>query len=326
MMRRSKWLIGVATLYTALAGCGIDRGGEPLTEVRPPPDVAQASAIVGPVEDVGVSSVRVNGVDIDTGSALFTIDGAAADAGSIKPGFYASVLVQGTQAPIVATRLSVDFALDAPVESYDETSRQITALGQVVMLDDLTQIDDALAGLDLADRAQVPTVRVSGTADAQGAILATWLGAGTGEVILTGVASNVATAQTAFDVAGQAVDYSMSGVIDVPNGSPSNGVRLRVAGGVAPDAGDPLIATSIEAAPILPAELTSGAGVTLAGFVTQFDSDEQFAVAGVDAFLGVDVEVAGGVRDDLAANRRVVVAGILQADGRLRVDAIEFVD
>lgn len=313
----------VLLLTAVLAGCGIDRGGAPIAVTFTPVPDATTDAVAGPISSKSDTGVVIAGTAIDVRSALIQINGMAADLSQLQVGHYAVVEAAFSDADnAVATLVDVTFEVIGPVDAVQGDA--LTVLGQRVVIGADTVLDDALAGLDLSDPADVPGVTVSGFADGAGTVLATRVGLDTtGALRLTGFASDVQPASFTLSIGAQPVDYSAAALIALASAAPVAGGRLTA---TFEATGPDLRAEALISAPIVPATLAAGAQVRIAGFVTTFANDADFSVAFTPAQLARGATVANGTAADLELGRLVIASGTLSGDRRLEITDLQFID
>lgn len=211
-------LAGIALAGGLVAACG---GGG----TAPAPVQAQSTTWVnGPIR--GFGSVIVNGVRFDDSAAQVTDDeGRALDTPSLRLGMEVEVTGDDAGGQPVAHGFHVHSAAVGPVEAVDAAAGTLTVIGQTVMVDAATVIDDSLPG-GLSGLAPGAVVRVYGVDDAAGVLRATRLEAadGAGHYRIVG-------AVAAFDATAQRLTIGAA-VIDVSGVSLpaalAAGTRVRV--------------------------------------------------------------------------------------------------
>lgn len=290
---------------------GIDARGAPLP-----------SAVVSKGTITGFGSVIVNGVTYNTNSATFTIDGTPGTQTDLSVGDV--IVVQGTvnddgTSP-TATSVTFDDAVEGPISAIDLTAQTMTVLGQTVRVDADTSFDDSIspASLDSLDINDV--VEVSGFFLADGSISATRieLKPAGGEFELTGIVGAVAAAT--LQINGYVVDTSAAMLDNFPNGAPEVG-QLVEAKGTGLGAAGELLATRVEFKGGDFGE--DGDQAELEGFITRFDSANDFDVEGVPVITNAQTTFENGTSADLALNRKVEVEGDINAAGDLVASNVE---
>ncbi|HVS23962.1 MAG TPA: DUF5666 domain-containing protein [Gammaproteobacteria bacterium] len=324
----------LGTIATALlvASCGIDQGGGPRAPEVPTTETVLVS---GPIDAFG--SVHVNGLALDTSRTQIRIDGHAATQADLKLGQMIRAVAVVDDASASAVSIDYEDNVVGPVAAVDAAAGELTVLGQRVRVAATTRFD-GLAGIDdlkIDDRVAVSGIPLPGNA-----VLATYVArAAAGEASeVAGTITSADTAALRFELGALTVDYSRAVLIEVPGGSPAPNIVVEVRGTL--DNGL-LVAERVRSLPLLPgAFMAAGTALTnteLAGAVTASipqPSAVNFAgvitarVAGVLYFGDLKVRltpatIVSGTPDDLVAGARVVVAGRIQALGR--VDATRIV-
>jgi hypothetical protein len=313
-----------------LAACGGGGGSDDNTGGTPDPggDTGGITGTgiafaIGPL--TGFGSVIVNGVTYDTSSATFDIDGVAGTQDDLELGHY--VVVTGTISDDGATGTAnnVTFGdnVEGPVSSVDSATGTIVVLGQTVVIDGGTSIDDSCPAT-LNELTGVAAVEVSGPVRADGTIVATRIEckATAGEMEVTGVVSNLNTGAMTFQINALVVDYSDALVDNFPMaGVISEGDPVESKGNNLGDAGE-LLATRVE---YKGGEFADDEGdhAEIEGFITRFDLVTDFDVSGIPVTTNGSTVYEGGVAGDLGLNLKVEVEGNFNASGVLLASKVE---
>ncbi|MEO1203470.1 MAG: DUF5666 domain-containing protein [Pseudomonadota bacterium] len=210
----------------ALAAPGIDAGGI-------------TSTSRGAITALG--GVHVNGVHFDTGAARFLINGVDGSATDLDVGKVVTVLgvVDASGKAGTAYAVVYNAIVEGPVEAVDETLGTLEVLGQTVVVTVETNFLVGAQNAGLTTGLLGDDVEVSGFRDADGRIVASFVGSRSAETThsVGGIVTAVDPATMTFAINGLDVDYSEAALIDVPGGMPEVGQRLEVAGVRDPDTG-----------------------------------------------------------------------------------------
>jgi hypothetical protein len=278
---------------------------------------------IGPV--TGFGSVIVNGVTYDTSSATFDIDGVTGSQDDLELGHY--VVVTGTISDdgATGTASNVTFGdnVEGPVSSVDSATGTIVVLGQTVVIDGGTSIDDSCPAT-LDELILVLAVEVSGPVRADGTIVATRIEckAIAGELEVTGIVSNLNAGAMTFEINALVVDYSEAMVDNFPTaGIINEGDPVEAKGIELGDAGE-LLATRVE---YKGSEFADDEGdhAEIEGFITRFAAATDFDVSGIAVTTNGSTVYEGGAAGDLGLNLKVEVEGNFNANGVLLASKVE---
>jgi hypothetical protein len=328
MTIRSNKIFPIFLTLFLLSACGGGGGSEtttppPVTTPPPTGGITRTgiSFAAGPI--TGFGSVIVNGIRYDTSGAMFTKDGLSTTQDDLAVGH--NVVVTGTidddNTNAVATTVDFDDNVEGPVSSVDAVAGIIVVLGQTVILGPDTSIDDSCPAT-LDDLLGVAAVEVSGTVNADGAIVATRIECKSvlGEMEVTGTVSNLDAAAMTFQINALVVDYSAAAMDNFPS-TISNGDPVE-AKGTNLGTGGELIATRVEFKAAL-FDGVEGDHVEIEGFITSFSSETQFEVNGVPVTTSTSTTFEGGAAADLGLNLKVEVEGEFDAAGTLVATKVE---
>ena len=278
---------------------------------------------IGPV--TGFGSVIVNGVTYDTSAAAFDIDGMVGSQDDLELGHY--VVVTGTISDdgTTGTANNVTFGdnVEGPVSSVDSAAGTLVVLGQTIVVDGGTSIDDSCPAT-LSELTGVAAVEVSGPVRADGTIVATRIEckAVAGELEVTGLVSNLNTGAMTFQINALVVDYSEAMVDNFPTAGVINeGDPVEAKGNALGDSGE-LLATRVE---YKGADLADNEGdhAEIEGFITRFASATNFDVSGIAVTSNGSTVYEGGAASDLGLNLKVEVEGEFNASGTLVATKVE---
>ena len=290
----------------------------------------------GPIE--GFGSVFVNGVEWETDSAEFEIEGSSGFSESdLREGML--VKVQGSLdaggTTGTASSISFDDNLEGPISSITPSSsgsvKTLLVLGQTVIVENgVTFFDNNDPTFNFATMAVGDVVEVSGPTNFDGSTQATFIEKkadnltdflATDDLEVKGVVMGLTA--TTFLINALIVDYSN---VQPRNGTLTNGVTVEVKGNAL--AGNTLTATDVEIKP-------AGLGVDnignaeVEGFVTDLDTSARtFRVNGqlVDYSAAAFI---GGPEEDLLNGTKVeaqgpIVSGVLLAQKVKFKESIRF--
>jgi len=263
-------------------------------------------------------SIFVNGVEFDTSGATITLDGQpscdpkAGCANPLKLGMV--VQVQGAFGASTGTAMRVDAedVVKGPVESVAGDGLSLVVLGQTVLVDNTTVIDNNI-GSSIAALKQGDLVEVHGfvkTVVSGDVVVATFIEkkGPLAEFNVAGFARNTNTITKTFTIGALTVDYHNANVNDLPGGNPVDGQLVEVKAQTAP-AGGALIATKVEPVGLALADADEA---EIEGFVTELvnNSTSDFFIGAQHVVTGSTVFV-GGLQSDIAPGVKLEVEGSL---------------
>jgi hypothetical protein len=274
-------------------------------------------------------SIEVNGTDFDTTNAVVVFNGVEVGVGddvvteNLRIGMVVSV--EGrimTDGNVVADRVFYSNNVVGPIETInpiDATTKEITVLGQIVVINVITEIEPETYGFDSIALNDV--VRVSGYRDNNGNIRATYLEDITDLNLLvfevTGVVELLNPAAQQFKINDLTVDYALIDRADLPPDFENESfveVRGEFVGGE-------LIALEIEPGDRLDGD--DGNEFEIMGFVTTVVSEFEFSIGNqvviIDENTVVVDELPGGIQPGVKLEAEGVFEG-----GVLFADEIEF--
>jgi hypothetical protein len=329
---RSSWLIAVvAASIVACGGSGHGDaanpgggGGGPIGGITG----TGAFASLGTV--TGFGSIIVNGIEYDTSTATFTIDG---DSNGSEDDLAVGdiVLVRGTidddnVTNGVAESVEFDDNVEGPIEAgsisidpVDPTAGTFVVLGQTVHFDSGTSYDDGISPPSIDGLSDGDIVEVSGLVRSDGGVQATRIELKTlqaGDMFeVTGLVSDPLTA-TSFLINDLVVDFATrSATFDnFPSGrNVAVGDLVEVKGEQILGPNDELIATRVEFKGDR-LDGNDGDHMELEGFITDFTSQQIFDVShqAVNCGAGCVVTTEGMAGGTLALNVKVEVKGQLE--------------
>lgn len=271
----------------------------------------------------GFGDLTINGSRFDADNATIQIDSQPGLLSDLKLGHVITLSGRISTAGFTgqASMVRMHSRVIGPVESVDAGNARLTVLGQLVRLAADTQfpvnINPAtLDGLAIGDR-----VRISGYADAAGAIRATRVetSATNGLLQLVGEVSGLDAGNLMFRIGQLTIDYRNVAYIDLPGGAPGNGMTVTVLG---TQSNGVLVAEQLLAGPSLGA--VGGQRVQLGGIVTRFVSLADFDVNDTFVAASAATTFSNGGSSDLQLNAELVIDGVFTAGGGLRANRIGF--
>jgi uncharacterized protein DUF5666 len=309
-------LTGVAAVITAsgssqLANAGIDAGGRP-------------GSSTGSIHRFG--SVYVNGVRFNTDNAVFIIDKRFGDESELDLGQVVSVFGSVDNDGVNGTALivSYDDLVEGPISEIDVQANRMAVLGQTVIVNNDTSFATTSHANSIGDLHENDQIEVSGFVDADGNIVATYVGdadAGNG-LAISGTINGIDAGGVGFTVNDLHVDYSGANLYDLPFGVPTVGLEVEISG-TRINADGQLVADSVWATQqdIFPGKDAHG---EVEGYITQRMTLTDFEVNGTPVRVTWSTEFENDWFFGLNLNRKVEVEGTFDADGVLVAEKIDF--
>lgn len=294
-----------------------------------------SSCTSGGIEGTGISmgtitgfgSVFVNGVEFNTDDATILVDGQVADEDDLGIGMV--VAVEGTfdnnglrgRANVITYEELVEGTVDATY--LDEET--LVVLGQTILTNLDTTFDPK--GFDSLELGNI--VEVSGWRNSKGLIQATRIEyksagfiAGTTELEITGVVEALDGSAMTFNIGGLLIDYSTAVLIGISGATLVNGLLVEVES-IGEIVGAVMMASEIEAQESIPGG-SGGFLFEIEGILTEFTSSSQFKVNGIPVRTDDQTSYENGSPEDIALDKTLEVEGILNADGILMANEIDF--
>ncbi len=290
--------------------------------VQPFPPVATSEPVTTHGVITGLGSVTVNDVRYATGGAVITIDGEPGTLVGLERGQIVTLSgeIAGAGNSGTASTIRFDANVAGPIESLDGPAGRLVVMGQTVHTGPDTLFGTAIDPSTFAGLAAGTTIRVSGFADAQGDLHATWLAATSDmDRQLIGKVRDHDIANLLFRIGRLTVDYSGALVIDLTGGAPADGMMVKVVGTLVDSI---LKAERLVTAPAVAG--TPGRRVQVAGMITRFVSPTDFALNDIAAATRAGTGFVNGLAADLGVNTEIVVDGEFGGDGSLLADRITF--
>ena len=320
MKNISVWVL----VLLGLSACGGSYSPPPSNDPPPTGGIGRTGLAIGPISNFG--SVVVNGVRYDTSSASFTVNDGPGSQADLSVGQI--VIVAGTfdnsAGSGVANQVTFDDNVTGPIDSIDAGGASFVALGQMVLVGAETSFDDSISPASLDGLSVGDVVEVSGLIDSDGSIVATRIErkAAGSQFEVHGIVASLDTTAMTFMIGSLVVDYSSAMLEDFPAGVIVDGDFVEAKGSVFGGFGE-LLATEVE---LENAEFDAdddGTHVEIEGFITRFDSPQDFAVSGIDVIADNGTVIEGGTAADLGLNVKVEVEGELNGSGVLLAAKID---
>ncbi len=196
------------------------------------------------------------------------------------------------------------------------SSASLTVLEQTILLPEGVIVEGTAA--QLSDLVVGDTVNVSGYLLANGDLSATHINrTDTGTNQLIGAISELDTINETFVINGMTVDYSSA--TNLPELANDNMVNIK--GEVDENTPARLNASTVNNGIL---ELESNDSIKIEGFITRFNSAEDFRTGLMAVFTDYQTEFIGGERNDLDLNNKIKVEGYLDQNNVLIAEKILF--
>lgn len=269
-------------------------------------------------------SIFVNGVEFETSGASISLDDTAVSENDLKIGMV--VKVQGTFNTTSGSALTVaaEDVVKGPVQSVAGDGLSLVVLGQTVLVNNTTAIDNSIPGQLITNLKPNDLVEVHGFVKDKGIISATFIELKTAfaQFHVKGFAENVNTGARTFTIGALAIDYNAADVSDLAGGHPASNQFVEVKGQNPLGVGGQLMATKVE---------PEGLGVADAGeaevegFVTSLTSTSDFFLDSQHVVTTGGTRFEGGLQSDIAFGVKLEVEGSLSG-GILTAEKVSFRD
>jgi len=303
-------MISVVGLAGLLWGCGGGDGAPAGTVSGTASGSAAASGTI-----TGFGSVFVNGKKFETNGAIFTVDGQSGSQNDLKLGMTVAVTGFFTGSQRSASSVRQEDAVEGLVQSVAADGLSLVVLGQTVLVDNTTIIDNNISGQNILNLiAGADSVEVNGHVRPDGIIQATFIEkklVGTVTPEVRGFVKNHNDGAKTFQIGALTVNYSTAIINDMPNpaGNSWNGLLVEVKGNVFNAVTTTLTATKVE--PENPGVGNNVDEFEVEGFVTQVLGPGDFFIGTTHVQTTSSTEFRGGTIDE------IVVGAKLSAEGRL---------
>jgi hypothetical protein len=273
----------------------------------------------------GFGDLVVNGARYEADDARILIDAQAGLLADLKIGHVVTLTGEISPAGLTgrASTIHMHSRVIGAVETIDVGNGRLTVLSQTIRLGPDTQYSADIEPVTLDGLATGDRVRISGYTDAAGNIRATRVEATDANLPLqvVGEVSGLDIANLVFDINRLTVDYGNAVIIDLPDGTPANGMTVRVIGTLANGL---FAAEQLVSGPALTGN--SGERVQLGGIVTRFASMADFEVNDTAVTASSAPTFSNGDSSDLQLNARVTIDGEFDVGGAVRAEHITFGD
>jgi hypothetical protein len=286
-----------------------------------------ATSVMATGAITGFGSIYVNGVHFQTTHAVIHKNGVLVDQSQLGVGEIARV--QGTKdsdSTGDADSIDVDENIVGAIDTVDSANNMLTVLGQTVKINNGTSFSPDIQPLGIDGLHAGAYIRVCGTVDSSGNVVATRISSSTagGTLQVIGPVSMLDSANHKFRINALSVDYSGATVEGFGSGQPANGDQAEVRG-AAYDAGTTtLAATRVERMESEHEQAQGDHEIEREGLVTRFASATDFDVAGKPVTTTSATMYRGGTSSDLALNVKVEVEGSYDSDNVLVAQVIAF--
>ena len=308
-------LLGAVGLIGLFSGCG--SGGDGGASGPVSSSASGSAAASGTI--TGFGSVFVNGKKFDTSGSSFTVGGQPGSQGDLKLGMTVVVTGSFNGDQRSASSVRQRDAVEGLVQSVAVDGLSLVVMGQTVLLDNTTIIDNNIPGQSILSLvAGTDFVEVNGHIRLDGVIQATFIEkkpAGTVTPEVRGFVKNHNDAAKTFQIGNLTVNYAPALINDMPNpvGNAWNGLFVEAKGtqftpGPNVQTQGTLTATKVE---------PENQGVQQAdefeveGFVTQVLGPGNFFIGTTHVQTTANTEFRGGTIDE------IIVGAKLSAEGRL---------
>ena len=282
---------------------------------------------VGPIS--GFGSVVVNGVTFDTANATVTMDDEPGIVSGLRLGMIVSVggTIDATTGAVRASEISFVDDVEGPVSSIDRAASSFVVLGRTVFVDELTVFENAAFG----DIEVGHVVEVSGLWRHEQQVQATFVRrvAFQFEAGMTmqvkGEIDDLDIGEQKFRIATQWCNYSAA-MLQLGGADIANGMYVQVTS-TAMFQNNQMMADTVQARERNRERhrLCDGECLyDLIGYVTAFESTEDFEVDGQAVMATQDTTYVNGTADTLALDVKVSIIGTINDAGVLVADRIVF--
>jgi len=177
-------------------------------------------------------SIFVNGVEFETSGASISLDDTAVSENDLKIGMVVKVQGMFNTTSGSALTVAAEDVVKGPVQSVAGDGLSLVVLGQKVLVNNTTAIDNSIPGQLITNLMPNDLVEVHGFVKDKGIISATFIELKTALVQfhVKGFADTVNTGARTFTIGTLAIDYNAADVSDLPGGHPANDQFVEVKG------------------------------------------------------------------------------------------------
>jgi hypothetical protein len=322
-MKTSRILTGLVLLVAAACGDnGPNRAPTPLPVVT-----ADDVVVVGPI--TGFGSVIANGVEFDTTATTVSMDDEPGTVADLKIGMVVSIGGTIDSHTGLAHASEISFADDAegPIASIDQAAGSFVLLGRTVFVDELTVFEAAtFEDLEVGN-----VVEVSGLWRSQQQIQAAYVRRVANQFMagmtmqVKGEIADLDIGQQRFRIGTQSCDYSAA-MLELGGADLANGLYVQVTSTAMIQNGH-MLANMVQARDRDRDRYRLCAGeclYELIGYVTAFNSADDFEVDGQAITTTLDTVYVNGTVDTLALDVKVSIDGTVNDAGVLVAERIVF--
>lgn len=318
MLKPSYLLLIVSTLLLSACG-GSSNTTEPETTPPPtttPPPEPTNTETTGVI--TGFGSVFINGVEYETDSTeVTTDDNNAASEADLQVGMIVSLTgtVNDDGSTGTASAIYYEEQIKGPLDSIDLAANTLTVLGQVVVFDDLTNLENII----LADLIPGDFLEISGFFNSNNELYATRIEKDNpvDETLkIQGVISQLDIANQTFSLSNMTIDYSSAEFVNTSADTLANDLIVRVKGDASALVNNVFTVNQVKAK-VRENTPTEGESLHLEGLITRLDSTEFFVVNDINVVVDNNTEFEYGNATMLAVNTYVKVKGAINSEGNL---------
>ncbi len=312
-MNTPRWilgLMGMMGLAGLLAACGSD--GAPSVSASGSGSGSGSGSASASGTITGFGSVIVNGKRFDTSSSSFTVDGQSGSQSDLKVGMTVTVngSFNGTQRSASAV-LQKD-AVEGLVQSVAADGLSLIVMGQTVLIDNRTLIDDNIPGRNLLNLVSgTDHVEVNGHIRPNGVIQATFIEKKLINITpeVRGFITNHNDGAKTFQIGALTVNYTAALISDMPapSGSNWNGLLVEAKGTVFIATTTTLTATKVE--PENRAVSNQVDEFEVEGYVTQVRGAGDFSIGNTRVQTTGSTAFRGGTIDEIVVGAKVSAEG-----------------
>ena len=287
---------------------------------NPPPPVIEPPTTNTTGVITGFGSVFVNGVKFETSTTeISTDDNDAASESDLQVGMIVTLSGEISEDGATGTANSIHYEeqLKGPLESIDLAQSSMIILGQTVVWDELTTLDDLI----LDNLIPGDFLEVSGFFNTDNQLYATRieLEDDVSTIKIQGIVSSLDTNAQTFMLGEITIDYSLAEFKNFTLEELANDITVRVKGDATSLVEDVFTISDIKQ--IKPDD-DDNDRKNLEGIITAFDSSSQFVVNGITVVTDENTEFVHGSADSLMLNIRIQVKGEYLDSGDLLANEI----
>lgn len=312
-MNTSRWIVGFGSmigLAGLLVACGSE--GVPSVSVSGSGSGAGSGSASASGTITGFGSVIVNGKRFDTSSSSFTVDGQSGSQNDLKVGMTVTVngSFNGTQRS--ASAVFQKDAVEGLVQSVATDALSLIVMGQTVLVDNTTVIDDNIPGRNVLNLvAGTDHVEVNGHIRPNGVIQATFIERKLLNVTpeVRGFVTNHNDGAKTFQIGTLTVNYATALITDMPapSGSNWNGLLVETKGTTFN-----AVTTTLAASKVEPEHHGIGNQVDefeVEGYVTQVRGAGDFFISGTRVQTTGNTAFRGGTIDEITVGTKLSAEG-----------------